>query len=208
MCEEGTRTMGMKWNVIGIVELMIVVGAGCAQQAPAPAESESMPAAASSQSAAERGGYLVTVGGCDDCHSPKTFGPMGPEPDMTRRLSGQPASEPLPAIDPALIAPDKWGALTNNHFTEWAGVWGVSYSRNLTPDVETGLGSWTEEMFIDTIRNGKHQGEGRDLLPPMPWQNLRHMTDDDLKAVWAFLQSLPPISNAVPDPVAPETMPK
>lgn len=188
------------------VSMVALAGAACSQQ-PASEAAAAAPASAG-QSPVERGGYLVTVGGCDDCHSPKRLGPMGPEPDMTRRLSGQPADEPLPAVDVALIGPDKWGALTNNHFTEWAGAWGVSFSRNLTPDVETGLGSWTEEMFINTIRNGKHQGEGRDLLPPMPWQELRQMTDEDLKAMWAFLQSLPPVRNAVPDPVPPETMRK
>jgi hypothetical protein len=88
------------------------------------------------------------------------------------------------------------------------GPWGVSFSRNLTPDQSTGIGSWTEEMFIKTIRDGKHQGEGRALLPPMPWQMYAQMTDDDLKAIFAFLRSLPAIANAVPDPIPPEKLPK
>jgi hypothetical protein len=153
----------------------------------------------------ERGRYLTVIQGCDDCHSPKVFkGPL-PEPDMTRRLSGHPASEKIPAVPANLIAPspDKWGAITNNHFTAWAGPWGVSFARNLTPDTATGLGSWTEEMFIKTIRLGKHQGEGRDLLPPMPWPDFKNMTDDDLKALWTFLRSLPAINNPVPDPIPP-----
>jgi hypothetical protein len=79
----------------------------------------------------------------------------------------------------------------------------VSFPRNLTPDQATGLGSWTEEMFIKTLRLGKHQGEGRDLLPPMPWQSIGQFNDDDLKAIWAYLQSIPPIDNAVPDPIPP-----
>ena len=94
-------------------------------------------------------------------------------------------------------------ALVNGNLTVWAGPWGVSFSRNLTPDTATGLGSWTEQMFINTIRNGKHQGEGRPLLPPMPWQVYKNLTDDDLKAVWAFLRSLPAINNAVPEPIPP-----
>ena len=123
---------------------------------------------------------------------------------MSRRLAGHPADEKLPPVPAGVIAPDKWGAVTNYSLTAWAGPWGISYARNLTPDKNTGLGSWTEDMFVKTIRNGKHQGEGRPILPPMPWQDFSHMTDPDLKAIWAFLQSLPPISNAVPDPVPPE----
>jgi hypothetical protein len=98
--------------------------------------------------------------------------------------------------------------VTNNHLSTWFGPWGVSFSANLTPDKATGLGSWTEEMFMKAIRTGKHQGEGRPILPPMPWQDLRQMTDEDLKAVFAFLQSIPPIVNAVPDPIPPEKLPK
>jgi mono/diheme cytochrome c family protein len=170
-------------------------GAGSGQAAPAAEQ----PA----QSAAERGRYLVTLGGCHDCHTPKTFTTAGPEPDMSRALSGHPAADKLPSVPRGLIGPEAWGAVTNNHLTAWAGPWGVSFSRNLTPDAATGLGSWTEEMFIQTLREGKHQGVGRPLLPPMPWQMYRQMTDDDLKAVFAYLRSLPPVQNAVPEPVPP-----
>ena len=75
------------------------------------------------------------------------------------------------------------------------------HAANITPDRETGLGAWTEQQFMDTIRNGRHQGRGRQLLPPMPWQNYAQMTDADLKAVFAYLRSIPSISNKVPDPV-------
>ena len=59
--------------------------------------------------------------------------------------------------------------------------------------------------FIQMVRTGKHQGQpnGRDVLPPMPWFNLKDLTDADLKAIWAYLQSLPPITNRVPLPSAP-----
>ena len=183
---------------------LAVIAAGCNQpDSRAPAGSSAPPTPAV-QNPVERGGYLVSaMGGCDDCHTPKRMTPNGPEPDMTRRLSGHPAADRLPAVPPGVIAPDKWAALANGHFTGWAGPWGVSYARNLTPDTATGLGSWTEEMFIKTIRNGKQQGEGRALLPPMPWQVYKNMTDDDLKAVWAFLRSLPAVNNAVPDPAPP-----
>ena len=130
----------------------------------------------------ERGRYLVNLGGCSDCHSPKVFTPMGPVPDTTRLLSGSPASNKLPEIPKEVIGPDKWGALTTNDLTAWAGPWGVSFARNLTPDVATGIGSWTEEIFIKAIRSGKDMGEGRDILPPMPWPSIAQSTDEDLRA--------------------------
>jgi hypothetical protein len=122
---------------------------------------------------------------------------------MSRALAGHPADEPVPPIPAGLFGPEAWGAVGNNHFTVWAGPWGVSFARNLTPDVATGLGSWTEDMFIQTIRDGKHQGVGRPLLPPMPWPMYREMSDDDLRAMFAYLRSLPPIQNAVPEPLPP-----
>jgi hypothetical protein len=195
-------------RVIVVLVPLWILTAACNQQ---PASAPGQPptgGAQRAQSPVDRGNYLVSVGVCDDCHSPKIFKATGPEPDMTRRLSGHVASEKAMPVPADLIAPDKWGALANNNFTAWAGPWGVSYARNLTPDMATGLGSWTEDMFIKTIRNGKHQGEGRDLLPPMPWPHYKEMTDDDLKAVFAFLRSLPPINNPVPDPLPPPAPPK
>src|SRR5258706_4621547 len=111
------------------------------------------------------------------------MGPMGPAPDMDRMLSGHPAGslEPtgtLGKTDLVLAGPD---------FTAMKLQFGTVYTRNLTPD-KTGLGEWTEEQFMKTIRTGRHQGEGRALLPPMPWMVYAQMTDADLKAVWAFLR--------------------
>jgi len=154
----------------------------------------------------ERGRYLVTVGGCGDCHTPKVFTAAGPEPDTSRLLSGHPADAGLPPVPPGVIGPGQWGALANNDLTAWAGPWGISYAANLTPDM-TGLGSWSPEDFIKTIRTGKHIGVGRDILPPMPWMDYAQMTDDDLRAVFAYLGSLPPVSNSVPAPVPPVTVP-
>ncbi len=157
----------------------------------------------------ERGKYLVSVGGCNDCHSPKIFTPMGPIPDTTRLLSGHPANSKLPQVPQGVLGPDQWGALVSGDLTAWVGPWGTSFTRNLTPDVATGLGSWTEDIFIKAIRTGKDMGEGRAILPPMPWPEYRKMTDEDLKAIFAYLMSLKPIENAVPDPIAPsgERMP-
>jgi mono/diheme cytochrome c family protein len=156
-----------------------------------------------------RGRYLVTSGQCNDCHSPKLFTAKGPVIDSTRLLSGHPATSTLPEIPKNIIAPDKWGALASNDFTAWVGPWGVSFTRNLTPDTATGLGSWTPEMFIKAMRTGKDMGEGRDILPPMPWFNVGQMSNQDLRAMFAYLRSLKPIENAVPDPISPsgETLP-
>ncbi len=163
-----------------------------------------------STSMIDRGKYLVNLGGCNDCHSPKVMTPMGPMPDTNKLLSGHPANSNLPAYPDSILGttPDKWLTITNAHLTAWRGPWGTSFARNLTPDKETGLGSWTLAMFIKAIRSGKDMGKGRDILPPMPWMALGQLTDQDLKSVYAYLQSLPPISNAVPDPVPPPGAPK
>jgi hypothetical protein len=88
--------------------------------------------------------------------------------------------------------------------TAWSGPWGVTFTRNLTPDDETGIGTWTQQVFIDTIRNGRHMGVGRPLLPPMPADMYAKMSDDDLGALYAYLRSIPAIKNKVPDPIAPQ----
>ena len=150
----------------------------------------------------ERGKYLVSSIGCADCHTPKMMGPAGPIPDTTRMLAGHPEGSELPA-PPAPAGP--WIAAATWDMTAWAGPWGISYAANLTPDQNTGTGIWTETMFVDAIRKGRHMGVSRRLLPPMPWEVYRNLTDDDLKAIYAFLRTLPPVHNRVPDPVfAPE----
>jgi len=162
--------------------------------------------AAPEQTPIERGEYLVTIMGCSDCHSPKVIHPaLGLVEDTTRLLSGSPADALHPVWSPQDMMERNMMASTNNHLSAWAGPWGVSFSANLTPDKETGLGEWTEEAFLAAIRTGKHQGQpnGRQILPPMPWPMVRQATDADLKAIWAYLQSLPPIINQVPLPLPP-----
>ena len=88
------------------------------------------------------------------------------------------------------------------------GPWGISYPANLTPDKETGTGNWTAERFIKILRTGKHLGEGRPILPPMPWENYAKLKDQDLKDIFAYLQSLKAISNKVPDPTTPDEFAK
>lgn len=151
----------------------------------------------------ERGRHLVTVGGCDDCHSPKVMSPNGPVPHPMKILSGHPAEAGTPAVPQGVLGPDRWVAMTTGDMTAWAGPWGISYAANLTPDPATGLGGWTEELFIKTLRTGKHHGIGRQILPPMPWPNYAQMSDDELKAIFAYLRSLPPVKNLVPQPVPP-----
>jgi hypothetical protein len=155
------------------------------------------------QSKVERGKYLVMVGGCNDCHTPKVFTAMGPVPDTTRLLSGHPAGTQLPSYPAGVLGPDKWMAATTKDMTAWAGPWGVSFAYNLTPDTKTGIGGWTEEMFIKTLRTGKFMGMSRDILPPMPWQSIGQMSDDDLKAIFAYLNSIRPIDNPIPVPQPP-----
>src|SRR5437763_7892843 len=102
--------------------------AACQQPAPAPTQSTTPAQTAPTPSPVERGKYLVTVGGCNDCHTPKKVGANGPEPDMTRELSGNPATEKVAAVPVGLIAPDKWMTIANNHLGAWAGPWGVSFA--------------------------------------------------------------------------------
>jgi cytochrome c553 len=151
-----------------------------------------------------RGEYLAGYGGCSDCHTPKLMTKEGPIPDKARLLSGHPASAKLPAVPAGVLGPDQWGALTNNDLTAWAGPWGVSFAANLTPDKDTGLGGWTADQFIKTMRTGKHLGVGRPILPPMPWYDVAVLTDQDLKALFAYLKSLKPVRNQVPHPMAPK----
>ena len=134
------------------------------------------------------------------------MGPKGPEPDMTRLLSGHDSSLKMPPA-PALSSPP-WGWTGSMTMTAFSGPWGVSYSANLTPDDETGLGKWTEKTFIDALRTGKHLGKGRPILPPMPWQGIGTATDSDLKAIYAYLRSIKPLKNAVPDPIEPVQLQK
>lgn len=147
-----------------------------------------------------RGKYLVNTSACHDCHTPKIMTPNGPEFDTTRLLSGHPSSAPKPKVNKEAL--NDW-ILFGQDLTSAAGPWGVSFAANLTSD-ETGTGNWTEEQFFRAIRKGKYKGlEGsRDLLPPMPWQVYREMTDTDLKAIYEYLQTTKPVSNIVPAPIA------
>lgn len=148
-----------------------------------------------------RGKYLVTVAGCNDCHTPWQVGPAGPEPDMSRMLSGHPESFAITA--PATMPAGPWLVAASPTNTAWSGPWGVSFTANLTPDAETGLGKWTQTTFTQTIRTGRHMGRGRRILPPMPVPMYKNFTDEDLAAIFKYLQSIPPVKNRVPEPLPP-----
>ena len=157
-------------------------------------------AAGADRTVVERGKYLVEAMGCAHCHTPLTMGPQGPEPDLARMYSGHPSSAKLPP--PPALPEGPWNAVTGG-MTAWAGPWGISYAANLTSDTETGLGAWDEEMFVTALKTGKHLGMGRDILPPMPHYPM--VSVDDLKAMYAYLMTVPPIANEVPEPVPPAT---
>ena len=148
------------------------------------------------------GEHLVILGGCDHCHSPKKMGPMGPEPDPAFGFSGHQSSASAPDVNRKEIQ-DK-GLIVTNDLTAWVGPWGVSYAANLSPD-STGIGLWKEDQFITALREGVTKGikGSRPILPPMPWQSIGKMSDDELKAMFAFLKSTIPIKNIVPQPEPP-----
>jgi len=183
--------------VLSVCLPIAVVISACSQPAPAPAAPPAAPAAPT-VSPVERGRVLVQVGGCNDCHSPKKNGQIIEE----LRLSGHPSSVKI-------TTPDKvtgpWVIGTNDMLTAWSGPWGLSFAANITPDPDTGLkaSAWSEEAFLKAMKTGKHIGTGRDILLPMPWFMYKDLADEDLKAIWAYLMSIHPVKNEVPDPIPP-----
>ena len=119
----------------------------------------------------ERGRYLVTLGGCTDCHTPGHF--LG-KPDTTRELGGSEVGFEIPDL-------------------------GVFYGPNLTPDKETGLGTWSEADIVKAIQTGVRP-DGRGLVPIMPWPAFAKLTESDAHAIAAYLKSLPAVRNQVPGP--------
>ena len=149
------------------------------------------------QNLVQKGEYLVNLGGCNDCHSPKEMGPQGPQVIKSTMLSGYPSNREIMQGDPAVLK-QGW-ILFVPDLTSASGPWGVSFAANLTSD-QSGIGNWTEENFIRALKEGRYKGiaNSRMLLPPMPWQNFANVTEDDIKAIFAYLKSIPPVSNVVP----------
>lgn len=197
--------MGRVWVVLGVALLVLtacqgkMTAANSEQTASSSdgiaTQGQAVEAATTNQSQVERGKYLVTAIGCNDCHTPLKMGPNGPEPDMSRMLSGHPEDVKLGA-PPKMT--DGWMMAAASTGTAFAGPWGISYTANLTPD-PSGLSAWTADEFVKALRSGKHWGQSRPIMPPMPWQAFRNLSDSDLKAIFAYLQSIPPIVNHVPD---------
>lgn len=185
-----------------LASLSIILAAKASHRTAAPA-----PAPVKQISRAEqvaRGKYLVTIGGCNDCHTPWIQHPDGSVgPDTTRTLSGHP--QDIKITSAMQLKSDNFNVAWSSTNTAFSGPWGVSFTANLTPDEHTGTGIWTFDIFKNTIRNGRHWGVARPLLPPMPWFNYKQMSDDDLYAIYAYTRTLKPIRNEVPQPIPPPT---
>ncbi len=194
----------MRITILPVAALVL-----CAPACRQSGERERAPAAGEGATAGDRaaqiarGERLVTLGGCNDCHTPLVMGPNGPERDTTHFLAGHPQELALPPAPE--LSPGPWIATMAGTMTAWSGPWGTTFTANLTPDRETGLGNWTAQDFIATMRTGRHLGKGRRILPPMPMEVLVKYTDEELGAVFAYLQSLKPVKNRVPAPIEPKT---
>lgn len=186
------KSKSLLWGLAIILSLGIIA----CQQGP---KTEVVPQEAepTAQDPIQRGKYLVEAIGCADCHSPKKMTEQGPVLDMDRYMMGYDASMPLPPV-PQEVPLGPWILMTGD-LTAAVGPWGVSYAANLTPHA-SGLGNWSVEQFKKALREGKYKGldNSRPLMPPMPVQAFRNLTDQDLEAMFAYLQSLRPIDNVVP----------
>lgn len=191
------KSVFFKYSLIPTLTILLFLSVGCVQ--------EQQKTEMTHEKLVERGKFLVAVGGCTDCHTPKVFGPQGPKPDTTRFLAGYPAENPLPQVDMNLVQPGKWVLFTQD-ITGAVGPWGASFAANLTPDKETGIGTWQSEMFVNAMRTGKHLGAGRLILPPMPWENVGKLSDEDLSAIFNYLKSIKPVKNKVPDSLSPDQL--
>ena len=163
----------------GTLIALSILAVAVASCTKTPETSETATAAsADTVATAERGAYLVTIAACNDCHTPGSF--YG-APDFQRTLSGSELG--------------------------WTGPWGTSYPRNLTPDMETGIGAWSEDDIIRALQSGVRP-DGRALNPPMPWPLYAHFTPRDVRSVAKYLKSLPPVTHRAPDVVPPGQKPK
>lgn len=162
-----------------IVTVLLAAGSGQAQQRGG---------AAAGGASAERGRYLVNITGCHDCHSPKSKG-MTPDPE--RLLSGRPSTTQMPSKADGEIH-------ASLDFTAFWGPWGQTVASNLTPDPATGLPGrgYNEKTFLQTMRTGK-KPNGTAVQPPMPIEVYQNLSDEDLRSIWMYLQTVKPVRNAV-----------
>lgn len=192
--------------IASFVAVVVLAAVACNSSRSESKNKEGITEVVDKEAQIKRGEYLVTIMGCNDCHSPKVMTPHGPEVDSAHMLSGHPAAMPVAKVDASQL--QSW-IFFNQNLTAFVGPWGVSFAANLTSD-ETGIGNWTEAQFLKAIREGKYKGmdNTRPLLPPMPWPGFAKASDDDLKAIFAYLKSTPPVENRVPAPVAPDKLAK
>jgi hypothetical protein len=190
----------MKTNILLFIASLVFISTACevkksVKENQSPVQSQEVQ---SQEELIKRGSYLVEIAGCNDCHSPKIMTAQGPVPDPARRLSGHPASNPAPTGE------NLPGVLFDMNLTSALGPWGTTFAANITPD-ETGIGNWTYEQFKNALTKGMYKGleNTRTLLPPMPWQNYKNMQEDDIQAIYAYLKSIAPVNNIVPQPLAP-----
>ena len=182
MRDQGPALIGRGWlwvTAAGALALLLVAAAdGQAQQR----------AGGAPMTPVERGKYLVNITGCHDCHSPKS---QGMTPDPARLLSGRPSTTKMPSKADGEIH-------ASLDLTAWYGPWGQTVASNLTPDKATGLPGrgYNEKTFVQTMRSGK-KPNGTAVMPPMPIDVYQNLTDDDLRAIWAYLATLKPINNPV-----------
>jgi len=154
-------------------------------------------AAPGKDSLIKRGSYLVATIGCNDCHSPKKMGPNGPEVIPEKMLSGFPANAPAPVESADALK--KGLVVFSADLTAAAGPWGTTFAGNITSDA-TGIGNWKEEQFKNALRHGKYKGldAERMLMPPMPWDDLRNLSDEDIESIFYYLKSTEPVNNVPP----------
>ena len=159
-----------------LTTLAAVLAAGLSACGSPAVEKGAAGAAATETSAPiERGRYLVGIMDCSGCHNSGAF---SPEPERGY-LEGGTVGFEVPGL-------------------------GVFYPPNLTPHPESGLGGWSEEDIARAVRTGRRP-DGRELAPAMPWRAYSALTDEDARAVAAYLKSLPPSPNRVPGPASVET---
>jgi mono/diheme cytochrome c family protein len=197
--------MNNNFKVMFAAACFAIIATSCTNSNQKSAENNSAVKTVSPEELVKRGEYLVTVMGCNDCHSPKKMGPNGPEIIPELLLSGYPSERPVIKFNDPLLK-EGFGMFYPD-LTAAAGPWGVSFAANLTPD-QSGIGNWTEEQFKRALKQGKFKGiEGaRTLLPPMPWFNFTNLKDEDASAIFAYLKSIKPVVNVVPQPIPPDQM--
>ena len=193
------------FNVLCAATCFAFIATSCSNSSQKPSGNNAAVIAVSPEDIVKRGEYLVTVMGCNDCHSPKKMGLNGPEIIPELLLSGYPSDRPVVKFKDPMIK-EGFGMFYPD-LTAAAGPWGVSFAANLTPD-QSGIGTWTEEQFKKALMQGKFKGiEGaRTLLPPMPWFNYTVLKDEDASAIFAYLKSIKPVVNVVPQPIPPDQM--